>query len=173
MAAFRTSITRKVIALTVAVCVDLSLFYAVGFGVKTQSAYGNLARLWVVAALRGAAVTVVSLLILGPLKPLLIRYIVAHSLLAAVFETGDNALSGGHEQRRLADLHYWLMCAAASLAAALFWEISLPDRDGEAVGREKEKQKVLFLRVLRLYTPDWPLLLGASVFLTLAVFCKL
>uniref|UniRef100_UPI003AAE9CDD antigen peptide transporter 2a n=1 Tax=Centroberyx gerrardi TaxID=166262 RepID=UPI003AAE9CDD len=177
MADYRTTITRKVIALTLAVCVDLSLFYAVGFGVKSHSVSGNLARLWVVAALRCSAVTVVSLLILGPLKPVLIRYIAAHSLLAAVFETGINVLYGGNQQSAcglLAHIHSWLMCTAASLAAALFWEISIPDTDDEAAGKEKkQKARVLFVRVLRLYKPDLALLLGASVFLSLAVICEM
>uniref|UniRef100_A0A667XSN4 Transporter associated with antigen processing, subunit type a n=1 Tax=Myripristis murdjan TaxID=586833 RepID=A0A667XSN4_9TELE len=171
------AITRKITALTLAVFVDLSLFYAAGFGEKRHSVYGNLARLWVVAVLRCLALVAVSLFTLGPLKPVLIRFIAVHSLLAAVAETGIKLLYGLNVESAcgsVADMRSWLMCAGASLAAALFWELTIPDSNGEAAEKEsKQKARVLFMRVLFMYKPDCALLLGAFVFLSLAAICEM
>ncbi|KAI3358843.1 hypothetical protein L3Q82_015241, partial [Scortum barcoo] len=155
-------------------CADLSLFYASG-SVVTHSVFGHLARLWVFAALRCLALSAVTLLSLGDLQPLLLRVITAHSLLPAVLETGTKALY--HEETpcgSAADLRCWLMCVGASLAAALFWEITIPDTDEAAAGKEKkQKARVLFVRVLLLYKPYYHLLLGGLVFLSLAVLCEM
>ncbi|XP_019963163.2 antigen peptide transporter 2a [Paralichthys olivaceus] len=175
MAAKTLTLIHKVAALLAAVCVDLSLLYASGL-VVTHSVSAHLVRLWVCAAVRGSALTVLSSLALGDLRPLLVRFIAAHCLLPAVFETGSEALY--HEEGqcgRLADARCcWLLCAAASLAAAMFWEITFPDTDQAAAGKEtRQKARVLFMRVLRLYRPDYLLLLGGSVFLSLAVVCEM
>ncbi|XP_044027715.1 antigen peptide transporter 2a [Siniperca chuatsi] len=174
MAGDTAVIIRKVGALTLAVCVDLSLFYASGF-VVIHSVFGHLPRLWVSAALRCLALTAVTLLSLGDLKPSLIRLITAHSLLPAVFETGTKALYNEETQcGSSADMRCWLICTGASLAAALFWEITIPDTDDAAAGKEnKQKARVLFVRVLRLYKPYYHLLLGGLVFLSLAVICEM
>ncbi|XP_039977560.1 antigen peptide transporter 2a [Xiphias gladius] len=163
----------KVAALISAVCVDLSLFYASGF-VETHGVFGHLALLWVSAVLRCLALAAVSLLALGRPKPSLLRFVAAHSLLPAVFETGAQALHlEGSHRGRLADLGRWPVCAAASLAAALFWEVAAPDADDAAAGKEgKQRARVLFVRVLRLYKPDYLLLIGGFVFLSLAVVCE-
>ncbi|XP_044190911.1 antigen peptide transporter 2a isoform X2 [Thunnus albacares] len=165
---------RKVVALTSAVCVDLSLFYASGF-VATHGVFGDLSRLWVSAVLRCLALIAVTLFTLEDLKPVLIRFITAHSVLPAVFETGTRVVY--HEESQcglLADMRCWLMCAGASLAAALFWELTIPDADDAAAGKEKkQKARVLFMRVLRLYKPYYSLLFGGFVFLSLAVICEM
>ncbi|KAM4539239.1 antigen peptide transporter 2a [Odontesthes bonariensis] len=168
------TIIHKVVALMLAVCVDFSLFYASGF-VVIHNVFGHLARLWLSAALRWSAVSVITLLTLGDLKPLLIRVITAYSLLPAVFETGTSAFYREESQcGRATDVRCWLMCAAASLAAALFWEIIIPDTDEEAASKEqKQKSRVLFMRVLRLCRPDYPLMLGGFVFLSLAVIFEM
>uniref|UniRef100_A0A3Q2DUA2 Transporter associated with antigen processing, subunit type a n=1 Tax=Cyprinodon variegatus TaxID=28743 RepID=A0A3Q2DUA2_CYPVA len=159
----------QVIALIVAVSVDLSLFYASGFAVFHRL-LGGFAHLWLSAALRWSAVTVVSLLFLGHLKPLLIRFLTAYSLLPAVFETGTRVLY--REQSQCgpgADVRCWMMFAGASLGAALFWEITIPDSQEEAGSKQqKQRSRVLFMRVVRLYRPDYALLLGGLVFLSLA-----
>ncbi|XP_049458273.1 antigen peptide transporter 2a [Epinephelus fuscoguttatus] len=174
MAGNTATVIRNVVALTLAVCVDLSLFYASGF-VVAHNVFGHLARLWVSATLRWLALIAATLLSLGHLKPLLLRFITVHSLLPAVFETGTEALY--HEETPcglLADMRCWLMCAGASLAGALFWEITIPDADDAAAGKEKkQKARVLLMRVLHLYKPDYLLLLGGLVFLTLAVLCEM
>ncbi|XP_042292307.1 antigen peptide transporter 2a [Thunnus maccoyii] len=165
---------RKVVALTSAVCVDLSLFYASGF-VATHGVFGDLSRLWVSAALRCLTLTAITLFTLGDLKPVLIRFITAYSVLPAVFETGTRVVY--HEESQcglLADMRCWLMFAGASLAAALFWELTIPDADDAAAGKEKkQKARVLLMRVLRLYKPYYLLLCGGFVFLSLAVICEM
>lgn len=172
MAGNTATVIRKVITLILAVCVDLSLFYASGFAVA-NSVFGHLARLWVCAVLRFSALSAVTLLSLGHLTPLLIRFITAHSLLPAVLETGTKALYEETQCGLLPDTRCWLMGAGASLAAALFWEITIPDSDDAEAGKEK-KQKAgeLLMRVLHLYKPDYLLLLAGLVFLTLAVLCE-
>ncbi|XP_070777592.1 antigen peptide transporter 2a [Enoplosus armatus] len=174
MADSTATIMHKVVGLISAVCVDLSLFYASGC-VATHSVFGHLARLWVSAGLRFLALTAVTLFSLGDLKPLLIRFIMTHSLVPAVFETGTKALYHEETQCGLsADTRCWLMCAGASLAAALFWEITIPDTDDAAAGKEnKQKARVLFVRVLGLHKPYYHMLLGALVFLSLAVICEM
>ncbi|XP_017283096.1 antigen peptide transporter 2a [Kryptolebias marmoratus] len=164
----------KVFALTSAVCFDLFFFYASG-SVLIHGAFGHLGRLWLFAALRWSVITVTALLILGDLKPLRIRFITAHSLLPAVLESGTRALHGEDSQcSQVVDVRCWLMLAGASLGAALFWEITIPDSDEEADSKEqKQKSRVLFMRVLYLYKPDYLLLLGGLVFLSLAVICEM
>lgn len=174
MAGNTATTMHKFVALIVAVCVDLSVFYASGF-VVTQSVSGHLARLWVSAALRWLALAAVTLLTLGDLNPLLKRFISTHCLLPVVFETGTRALYGEDGQcGQVAGVRCWLLCAGASVTAALFWEIIIPDTDDAADGKEeKQKARVLFMRVLRLCGPDIPLMLGGLVFLTLAVICQM
>ncbi|XP_043995141.1 antigen peptide transporter 2-like isoform X2 [Gambusia affinis] len=169
----RTTI-HKVSALFVAVCVDLSLFYASGFA-GIHSVLGHFAHLWLFAALRWSAVTITTLLVLGDPSPLLIRFVTAYSLLPAVYETGTRALYREESPcGPVADIRCWLMFAGASLGAALFWEITIPDSDEEAGSKaQKQKSRVLFMRVVHLYRPDYPLLFGGVVFLTLAVICEM
>uniref|UniRef100_A0A3Q1EZA8 Transporter associated with antigen processing, subunit type a n=1 Tax=Acanthochromis polyacanthus TaxID=80966 RepID=A0A3Q1EZA8_9TELE len=169
-----TTTMHKIAALILGLCVDLSLFYASGFAV-THSVFGNLARLWVSAALRWLALAAVTLLTLGELKPLLNRFITAHSLLPAVFETGSKALYTEESQcGQVTDARCWMMAAGASLAAALFWEITAPDDDEAATGKDKkQKARVLFMRVLYMFKPHYLLLLGGLVFLSLAVICEM
>lgn len=175
-----TTTTRKIVALTAAVCVDLSLFYAAGFGeVTSGGAPWHLARLWVAAALRCSAVTLVTVLALGALVPAVVRLVAVHCLLPAVFGAGAWALRGrceGSDRGPAAadTVTRWLTCAGASLAAALFWEITFPDTgDDEAAGKEKkQKARVLFVRVVRMYRPQYPLMIGGFLFLSLAVICK-
>ncbi|XP_076005926.1 antigen peptide transporter 2a [Genypterus blacodes] len=172
-----TTMSRKLVALAVAVCVDMLLFHAAGF-VALRGASWHLVRLWVAAVLRCLAVTLVTLLTLGTLRPVLIRFIAAHCLLSAVFETGTQALYGRFGESdcgSVADTRCWLMCAGASLAAALFWEITIPDtREDEAAGKEKkQKARDLFLRVVRMYKPQYPLMIGGFLFLSVAVICEM
>ncbi|XP_069024884.1 antigen peptide transporter 2a [Embiotoca jacksoni] len=174
MAGNTAAIMHRVVALIAAVCVDLSLFYASGW-VVTQSVFGHLARLWVSAALRWLALIAVTRLTLGHLTPLLCRLITAYGLLPAVFETGAKVLyTEGSQCGHWADARCWLMCAGASLAAALFWEITIPDTNEAASKKEKtQKARVLFMRVLYLFKPDYQMLLGGLVFLSLAVICEM
>lgn len=165
---------RVAVSLALAVFVDLSLFYASGC-VAAPGVLGNLARLWACAALRWLALTAVSLLGLGHIHPLLVRFAAVHGALPAVFESGSRALY--HEGTRcgfLADIRCWLMCAGASLAAAVFWELTFPDSDDEDDDENKKQEsRKLFVRVLVLYKPFYQLLAGGFLFLWAAVTCKL
>lgn len=172
MAVIKATTLRRVFTLTVAVLLDLSLFYASGCTAALH-VFGHLARLWISAALRCLTLTAVTLLSLGELKPLLIRLITVHSLLPAVLETGSQAVYNEEAQcGLLADTSCWLMCAGASLAAALFWELAIPDNGGDDK-ETKQKSRELFVRVLLLYKPYYHLLFGGFGFLTMAVICKL
>uniref|UniRef100_A0A8D3CMW6 Transporter associated with antigen processing, subunit type a n=1 Tax=Scophthalmus maximus TaxID=52904 RepID=A0A8D3CMW6_SCOMX len=158
------------------ICVDLLLFYASRSLVAPRGVSAHLLRLWVCASVRCVALTSVSRLGLGDITPLLVRVIAVHSLLPAVFDTGATVLLRAESQcgRRADARCCWLLSTGASLAAALFWETTLPDSDEAAAGKEKkQKARVLFMRVLRLYRPDYPLLLGGVVFLSLAVICEM
>lgn len=173
MAGPNGSVVRRLVALILSLAVDVSLFYASGC-FESLGATGRLARLWLFAALRCAAPCFVTLLCLGRLEPNLLRFTVTHSLLPAVLESGSRALH--HEETRCAleaDARCWMMCAGASLAAALFWEVTVPDKDGEAADKDtKQRSRQLFVRVLLLYKPYYHLLLGGLLFLSLAVICK-
>uniref|UniRef100_A0A672YSC7 Antigen peptide transporter 2-like n=1 Tax=Sphaeramia orbicularis TaxID=375764 RepID=A0A672YSC7_9TELE len=168
------SVQRKLLALTLAVIVDLCVFYASGSAVSL-SVFGYFARLWLTAALRCLALTAVTLFTLGDLTPVPVRFIVTHSALPAVFETGTRVVYQEESGCGLAlDVWCWLMSTGASVAAALFWEVILPDTDEEAAGKKnKQKARVLFMRVLWLCKPEYPLLFGGFIFLTLAVLCEM
>uniref|UniRef100_A0AAX7SZB8 Transporter associated with antigen processing, subunit type a n=1 Tax=Astatotilapia calliptera TaxID=8154 RepID=A0AAX7SZB8_ASTCA len=141
---------RTIVAFILAVSVDLLLFYASGFAVF-HSVFGHFTRLWLCAALRWLALIGVSLLTLGVPKALLIRFITVHSLLPAVFETGTNAFYREESEcGQLGDVRCWLMFSG-----------------------KKQKARVLFMRVVRLYRHDYPLMLGGLVFLSLAVICEM
>ncbi|XP_056275479.1 antigen peptide transporter 2a [Pseudoliparis swirei] len=179
MAGRTAAASRGAAALLVAVCLDLSLCYAAGL-VETRSPLGHLARAWAHAALRCSALTAVALLFLGHLDPVLTRVVAAHGLLPAVFETGSHALYGEDSARGSSlDARRWLTCAAASLAAALFWEVivrvTVRDTEGDAVTVRERKQKarVLLVRVLRMFRPEYPLLLGGLAMLTMAASCEM
>ncbi|XP_068603186.1 antigen peptide transporter 2-like [Brachionichthys hirsutus] len=160
----------KAVVLCVAVCVDIALFYAPGLAVA-RSVSGHLLRLWVSASLRCLALTGVARLGLGDVHPPLIRVIAAQSLLPAVFESGAAALRMEEVPCGFpADARRWLAYTGASLAAALFWEVTVPGSDAEAAGKDKtRKARDLFVRVLRMYAPHGRLLLGGLAFLCLAV----
>uniref|UniRef100_H3BZ95 Transporter associated with antigen processing, subunit type a n=1 Tax=Tetraodon nigroviridis TaxID=99883 RepID=H3BZ95_TETNG len=67
----------------------------------------------------------------------------------------------------------WLMGAGASLAAARFWELTVPDGDdGDGDEQQKLESRKLFVRVLGLYRPFYRLLAGGFLFLASAVACE-
>ncbi|KAM4631455.1 antigen peptide transporter 2a [Polymixia lowei] len=177
MAVFRITIAREIIAFALVICIDLAQFYAAGYGVKSRSISVNLAFLWVFAILRCSILIAVSLLASGSVRQVLVRCVTAHCFLAPVLETGRDVLygrSGDCVFGVSGDAWCWMMCATATAAGALFWEIAIPDTNNEANGKEKKQQaRVLFVRVLHLYKHDYLLLLGASVFLSLAVLCDM
>ncbi|TRY74359.1 hypothetical protein DNTS_032050 [Danionella cerebrum] len=70
-----------------------------------------------------------------------------------------------------------IISTAATLLACLFWEVSFPDSERKAECSEcaetKQRNRALFMRVVRFSKPDAPLLSGAFIFLTLAVMCDM
>lgn len=152
---------------------DVALFYA--SGAPFTHAVGVYARLWGLAAVRFVSLSILTVLTLGEVTPVLTRVISTLSLLPAVYETGARLLyDEGTDCALSSDWCCWLMGAVATVTAALFWEITIPDAD-EAASEKKSKQKsrVLFVRVLRLFRQDLPLLLGGLLFLTLAVLFEM
>ncbi|CAN9503622.1 unnamed protein product [Ophioblennius macclurei] len=172
MAGHTGTLSGKVFALAAAVCLDFSIFYASGLA-ATHGLLGHLLRHWLCAAARCSALTGISLLTVGGPNPALLRFVTAHSLLPAVFESGAAAVSSAESRcGTAADARCWLLSVGASLAAALFWELSITDSKESRDGTKQEAQ-VLFMRVLRLYKPDYLLLLGGLLFLSLAVICEM
>lgn len=168
------SLGRVWVLFPLAVLVDLSLFYAPGC-VVARSASEILTLLWVCAALRCLALTALGLLALGKIKSVLIRFTAVHGALPAVFASGSRALQlSGGRCGLPTDPRCWALCAGASLAAAMFWELGIPDNDDEdSDEHKKQESRQLFGRVLGLYKPLYHLLAAGFLFLTLAVTCKL
>lgn len=106
----------------------------------------------------------------GVRGPLMKRWVLAHCFIAPVYETGRLTLFGSWPLEKSA---MWLLGSVAAALGCLFWETLLPESNGESSSKEnKQKARVLFMRVILLYKPDYLFLIGASVFLTLAVLCK-
>lgn len=165
----------KTAASAAALCVDVSLFHALGSGEQPR----GVALLWLGACLRCASLLSVARLAWDRPRPALLRFLAAHALLVPVYETGHRLLRGGGDEPGNGRLvcggwRAWLTGGAACAAAALFWELTLPGREDGATGEERnQKARVLFVRVLRLYKPDFLYLLGAFVFLSLSVLCEM
>uniref|UniRef100_A0A674BWR3 Transporter associated with antigen processing, subunit type a n=1 Tax=Salmo trutta TaxID=8032 RepID=A0A674BWR3_SALTR len=148
-------------------------------GPRTFDAFGNVVRQWVVAGIRLVLLLGLTLLTLGSIKPVFKRWLAVHCFLAPVYETGRRMLYGSSPERVYGSLglgspSLWLLCTVAAAAAALFWETTFPDSNGESNGKQKtQKARVLFMRVLYFYRPDTLLLVGAFIFLSLAVLCEM
>nr|XP_046182242.1 antigen peptide transporter 2-like [Oncorhynchus gorbuscha] len=172
-----------VFAMAVGLCIDITTL-AFGesiskTGTRTFDAFGNVVRLWVVTGIRLVLLLCLSLLTLGSIKPVFKRWLAVHCFLAPVYETGRLILYGGSPERVYGSLglgspSLWPLCTVAAAAAALFWETTFPDSNGESNGKQKtQKARVLFMRVLIFYRPDILLLVGAFIFLSLAVLCEM
>nr|XP_057902657.1 antigen peptide transporter 2a isoform X2 [Doryrhamphus excisus] len=169
------SVPRQVFAWILAICVDTCLVYAtvvVAPLESTRETYARLGFVWVFALLRCLALAAVTAAALGGLPPAPARLLAAHCALPAVLETGALALRlDDNRCGVMADARCWLMCAGASLVAASFWEVVVPDFGGDK--EKRNKPRVLFMRVVRLYKPDYPVMFAAFLFLTVAVVCQM
>ncbi|XP_061674538.1 antigen peptide transporter 2a [Syngnathoides biaculeatus] len=152
----KSSALRQTFAVFAALVADACLLLAAAPAVRAGG-------VWVSALRCCLSLATVSLLNLGELPPVPVRFLAAHSALpAALRSLGEHACGAA----AAVDARCWMMCAGASLAAASFWEVAVPDS-----GERKDKQykrRVLFMRVVRMFGPDWLQLLGAFFFLTLA-----
>uniref|UniRef100_A0A9J7XLQ5 Transporter associated with antigen processing, subunit type a n=1 Tax=Cyprinus carpio carpio TaxID=630221 RepID=A0A9J7XLQ5_CYPCA len=167
---------RKVLVFACVLCVDIIIVYTLDLGgtllkSRTRNLDYNLFRQWAESALRCTLLSAGSILYKDAADPLMRRWITVHCFIGSVYETGRLALFDNY---RLDKLNSWLVGTVAAALACLFWEITLPDTNGESNGKErKQKARVLFIRVIHLYKPDNILLCGAFVFLALAVLCEM
>ncbi|KAG9279318.1 hypothetical protein AMEX_G4833 [Astyanax mexicanus] len=172
-----------------AVCLDFFILYVLGLvgrrwgslEVVERVSGGEtelLLRQWLESGLRWALLSGGAALLLKQQQqeeetgPLVRRWILAHCFIAPVYETGRLTLFGNFP---LEKLDTWLVGSAAAALGCLFWETLLPDSSGGSTGggQQKQKARVLFMRVIRFYRPDYLLMIGAFVFLTLAVLCEM
>ncbi|XP_063048640.1 antigen peptide transporter 2-like, partial [Engraulis encrasicolus] len=128
----------------------------------------SLLREWVVSGIRWLILQVV---IKNDSCRALQRWVTTHCFLAPVFFTGRMVMLGSFA---LEKSWVWLLNFLVAALACLFWEMSWPDKSYQENG-EKTRQtaRALFKRVLILYRPDYLLLFGAFVFLSLAVLCEM
>lgn len=166
---------RKVLVFACVLCVDIIIVYTldlVAALLKSRSGkldYG-LFRQWAESALRCTLLSAGSVLYKDATDASIRRWITVHCFTGSVYETGRAALFDNY---RLDTFHSWLVGSVAAGLACLFWEVTLPDTNGESNGKErKQRARVLFIRVIRLYRPDYILLCGAFVFLSFAVLCE-
>ncbi|XP_077363323.1 antigen peptide transporter 2a [Festucalex cinctus] len=172
-----SSAFRQTLAVFLALVADACLVHAAAPAVCAVSFFWL--SVWLFAVLRcGLALAAVSLLNLGELPPAPARFLALHSALPAALDSVtaalrlDDHMCGATMTAASAGVtRCWMMCAGASLAAALFWEVGVPDSNGRKVKRQKPR--VLFMRVVRMYRPDLVLLLGGFCFLTLAAVCEI
>uniref|UniRef100_A0A671L3E5 ABC-type antigen peptide transporter n=1 Tax=Sinocyclocheilus anshuiensis TaxID=1608454 RepID=A0A671L3E5_9TELE len=166
---------RKVSVFACVLCVDIIIVYTLDLGgILLKSCTNldyNLFRQWAESGLRCTLLSAGATLYKDAADPLIRRWITVHCFIGSVYETGRLALFDNY---RLDKFNSWLVGTVAAAVACLFWEVTLPDTNGESNGKErKQKARVLFIRVIRLSKPDYILLCGAFVFLTLAVLCEM
>uniref|UniRef100_A0A8C2A3H3 ABC-type antigen peptide transporter n=1 Tax=Cyprinus carpio TaxID=7962 RepID=A0A8C2A3H3_CYPCA len=167
---------RKVLVFACVLCVDIIIVYTLDLGgtflkSRTRNLDYNLFRQWAESALRCTLLSAGATLYKDAADPLMRRWVTVHCFIGSVYETGRLALFDNY---RLDKFNSWLVGTVAAALACLFWEVTLPDTNGESNGKErKQKARVLFIRVIRLSKPDYLLLCGAFVFLTLAVLCEM
>ncbi|KAM8884587.1 antigen peptide transporter 2a [Synchiropus picturatus] len=169
------SILRLLAAFSVALAADFSLFSAAGCA-EPRSVAEHVLRLWFTSVARCLTLWILLRFCPGNYRAVLNRLVLTHSVLPALFETGTIALwDTASRCASWADAQCWLLNTGASLAATFFWEATFLDANGgDGGGKEgKQRRRVLFMRVLRLYGPDALLLLGGFIFLSLAVICEM
>lgn len=166
---------HKVLTFACILCIDMLIVYMLDLGgnlfkSRTTDLDYNLLRQWVESALRCTLLYTGLIFFKDATDPLIKRWVIVHCFISSVYETGRSSFFGNY---RLDKFNTWLFGSIAAALACLFWEITLPDSNGDAQGKErKQKSRVLFMRVISFYKPDFMLLCGASVFLTLAVLCE-
>lgn len=99
------------------------------------------------------------------------RWVMTHCFITAVYETGRLTLLGSWPLEKFT---MWLVGSVAAALGCVFWETLFPESNGENSSKEnKQKARVLFMRVIDFYKPDCLFLIGASLFLALAVLCEM
>ncbi|KAL2080178.1 hypothetical protein ACEWY4_023971 [Coilia grayii] len=133
--------------------------------------YTNVLREWVASGIRWLILQGVITFARNGSSRVLQRWVTSHCLLGPIFFTGHIVMLGSFELEKSC---VWLLNLLAAATACLFWEMSWPDKSYQSNG-EKRRQtaRALFKRVILLYRPDYILLFGAFVFLSLAVLCEM
>lgn len=166
----------KLLVAALAVFTDLVVVYVLDLvgthlrgKVRSLDGGGDLVRQWTEAVLRCALLC--SLFYCRDVRGRLMkRWVMAHCFITPVYETGRLTLFGNWPMEKFA---MWMVGSVAAALGCLFWETLLPESNEESRGKEnKQKARVLFMRVVHLYKPDYLFLFGASLFLALAVLCK-
>ncbi|KAG7315896.1 hypothetical protein KOW79_020762 [Hemibagrus wyckioides] len=164
----------KLLVVVLAVFTDLAIVYVldlVGTHLRGKVDGGvDLVRQWTEAVLRCSLLF--SLFCWRDVRGRLIkRWVMAHCFITPVYETGRLTLFGNWPMEKFA---MWLVGSVAAALGCLFWETLIPESNEENNSKEKkQKARVLFMRVIRLYKPDYLFLTGASLFLALAVLCEM
>ncbi|KAG5264902.1 hypothetical protein AALO_G00259280 [Alosa alosa] len=162
---------------TLAVCVDFIVYYVLDHRLllgefHEENTYTNLLRKWVSSGIRWVILHGVTHLVTNGSSVFLKRMLTTHCLLGPIFWTGRMVLFDSHP---LEKSWFWLLNFLAAASACIFWELSCPDKSCQSDGEKKGQtaSRVLFKRVILLYRPDYILLFGAFVFLSLAVLCEM
>uniref|UniRef100_A0A672RHY5 ABC-type antigen peptide transporter n=1 Tax=Sinocyclocheilus grahami TaxID=75366 RepID=A0A672RHY5_SINGR len=166
----------SIVVFACVLCVDIIIVYTLDLGgtllkSRTGNLDHNLLLQWAECGLRWTLLCAGSTLYKDAADPLIRRWITVHCFIGSVYETGRSVLFDNY---RLDKYNSWLVGTVAAALACLFWEITLPDTNGESNGKDrKQRARVLFIRVIHLYRPDYILLCGAFVFLAFAVLCEM
>ncbi|XP_076145901.1 antigen peptide transporter 2-like [Alosa pseudoharengus] len=158
---------------TLAVCVDLIVYYVLDNRLLVGTFHEentNLLRQCVSSGIRWVVLYGVSHMVTNGSGVVLKRMLTTHCVLP-VFWTGRTVLLDSHP---LGKSWFWLLNFLAAASACIFWELSCPDKSCQSNGEKKGQMasRVLFKRVILLYRPDYILIFGALVFLSLAVLCE-
>lgn len=164
-------------ALLVDLAMSCVLHYSTNAFIRINSNVFLLAQLWLVSGVKWIGLRC---FLRGSWREAAVRRCVAVScLLCPVYESGQTLLINSQPENWSGCLSCpgkTIISAAATLLACLFWEVSFSDTNRKAESSEsvekKEKNRALFMRVVRCSKPDVALLTGAFVFLSLAVICK-
>uniref|UniRef100_A0A9J8CYP1 Uncharacterized protein n=1 Tax=Cyprinus carpio carpio TaxID=630221 RepID=A0A9J8CYP1_CYPCA len=167
-------------ALLVDLAISCVLHYSTNAFIKNSSSVFLLAQLWLVAAVKWICLRC---FLLGSWSEETVRRCVAVScLMCPVYESGLTLLMNTQPENWSGSLSCpgkTIASTAAALIACLFWEVSFPSTksstsaEGSESAERKQRNRALFMRVVRYSKPDAPLLSGAFVFLALAVICDM
>lgn len=158
--------------LALVVCMDFGMaFFILGYGQLKQydqELTHTILMQWVESGIRWVILYGLSSLYQDDIH-LLRRWVTAHCVLGPVFCTGRIILLGNYP---LDKSWLWFLNFLATTFACLFWELILPDQNGDTNGENTKTARVNLMRVILLYKPDYALAVGAFVFLSVAALCK-
>ncbi|XP_016116205.1 antigen peptide transporter 2-like [Sinocyclocheilus grahami] len=166
-------------ALFVDLAISCALHYSSNAFIKSSSSVFLLTQLWLVAAVKWICLRC---FLLGSWSEATVRRCVAVScLMCPAYESGLTLLMNTQPENWSGSLSCpgkTIASTAAALIACLFWEVSFPSAksataEGSESAERKQRNRALFMRVVRYSKPDAPLLSGAFVFLSLAVICDM